>query len=377
MFPPAEGGPEMRPVYTVVDIFAGCGGLTAGFLRANSDLGEFRPIAAVESDLDAAATYDANLGRHVYLGTIEEWLQGVHHPDRADVVLGGPPCQGFSQLGKQEVTDRRNALWEQYVEVVSKLRPKIFVLENVREFLRSEQFEGLEAACRSGNRLEDYEIEHFVLDASLYGAPQRRRRAIVIGRRRGYRPLGEPPQSERRSSVRKAFDGLPLEVRDRDLPDRQTRFQGRQVLGPFDGSELHLTRFFTQLSLDRYRSIPPGGNRFDIPYLLQAPCWRKHRTGSADVMGRLFWDKPSVTIRTEFYKPEKGRYLHPIEHRPITHHEAARLQGFPDDYKWFGSKYSIARQIGNAVPLDLGQALGCHILSALWDLWEFGEGIAA
>ena len=272
----------MRPVYTIVDLFAGCGGLTAGFLRASSDLGEFRPIAAVESDLDAAATYDANLGRHVYLGTIEEWLQGAHHPDRADVVLGGPPCQGFSQLGKQEVTDRRNALWEQYVEVVGKLRPKIFVLENVREFLRSEQFGGLEAACRSGNRLEDYEIERFVLDASLYGAPQRRRRAIVVGRRRGYRPLGEPPQSERRSSVRKAFDGLPIEVRDRDLPDRQTKFRGRQVLGPFDGSELHLTRFFTQLSLDRYRSIPPGGNRFDIPYLLQAPAGES--TGPAPLM---------------------------------------------------------------------------------------------
>ena len=84
-----------------------------------------------------------------------------------------------------------------------------------------------------------------------------------------------------------------------------------------------------------------------------------------------------MTIRTEFYKPEKGRYLHPIEHRPITHLEAARLQGFPDDYKWFGSKYSIARQIGNAVPLDLGQALGCHILSALWDLCELGKGMAA
>ena len=94
-------------------------------------------------------------------------------------------------------------------------------------------------------------------------------------------------------------------------------------------------------------------------------------------MGRLFWDKPAVTIRTEFYKPEKGRYLHPIEDRPITHLEAARLQGFPDDYKWFGSKYSIARQIGNAVPLQLGQALGCHILSALSITWDSGEKIAA
>ena len=138
-----------------------------------------------------------------------------------------------------------------------------------------------------------------------------------------------------------------------------------------------MTRFFTQLSLNRYRSIPPGGNRFDIPYHLLAPCWRTHRTGSGDVMGRLFWDKPSVTIRTEFYKPEKGRYLHPTEDRPITHLEAARLQGFPDDYMWFGSKHSIARQIGNAVPLDLGEALGCHILSALSSSSDLGEEMAA
>ncbi|MCY4631895.1 MAG: DNA cytosine methyltransferase [bacterium] len=367
----------MRPIYSVVDLFAGCGGLTAGFLRANSNAGEFRPIASVDSDVDSAATYAANFGNHVFLGSIEDWLGGAHYPDRADVVLGGPPCQGFSQLGKQDVTDQRNALWEQYVEAVGKLQPKFFVLENVREFLKSEQCTALARACEPGQVLEEYEIERFVLDSSLYGAPQRRRRAIVIGRRRGQPLLGEPLQTDRRRNVSDAFDGLNAKVRNRDLPYRFADFRGQQVPGPFIGNELHVTRYFTQLSLKRYRSIPPGGNRFDIPYHLLAPCWRTHRTGSADVMGRLFWDKPSVTIRTEFYKPEKGRYLHPIEDRPITHLEASRLQGFPDDYKWFGSKYSIARQIGNAVPLQLGQALGCHILTALSITWDSGEKIAA
>lgn len=81
-------------------------------------------------------------------------------------------------------------------------------------------------------------------------------------------------------------------------------------------------------------------------------------------MGRLHWDRPSVTIRTEFFKPEKGRYLHPTAHRAITHHEAARLQGFPDDYLWIGSKVEIARQIGNAVPVALGRALGATIAQA-------------
>ena len=250
-------------------------------------------------------------------------------PRRQMSFLVGHPARASRPWGRQDVTDQRNALWQQYVEAVHTLRPKFFVLENVREFLRSEQFGELVASCGAGRRLEDYEIEFWVLDSSLYGAPQRRRRAILIGRLRGLPLLGEPPQRSRRSTVRDAFEGLRAEVRMRDLPDRNADFHGRRVLGPFVGEELHVTRFFTQLSLDRYRSIPPGGNRFDLPYRLQAPCWRAHRTGSADVMGRLVWDKPSVTIRTEFFKPEKGRYLHPEEDRPLTHLEAGATARIP------------------------------------------------
>ena len=367
----------MGSAFSTVDLFSGCGGLTSGFLLANSPVASFQPVSAVDSDLASAATYATNIGDHVFYGDIEEWLEGAHHPQSADVVLGGPPCQGFSSLGKQEVTDERNALWRQYVVAVKTLQPKFFVLENVREFLRSEQFDGLKAVCTPGRELGDYEIESFILDSSLYGAPQRRRRAIVIGRRRELPPLGEPPQSDHRMTVRDAFDGIGADVQTTELPSRCTELWDRQVSGPFSGQEIHITRSVTELSLSRYRSIPPGGNRFDIPYDLLAPCWKKHRTGSGDVMGRLFWDKPSVTIRTEFYKPEKGRYLHPTEHRPITHLEGARLQGFPDDYQWFGTKHSIGKQIGNAVPLQLGKALGCHVLSALTRSVGLSEELAA
>jgi DNA (cytosine-5)-methyltransferase 1 len=94
-------------------------------------------------------------------------------------------------------------------------------------------------------------------------------------------------------------------------------------------------------------------NRFDLQRLapeLTPECWLKKKSGGTDLFGRLWWDKPSVTIRTEFFKPEKGRYLHPEQHRPITHREAARLQSFPDDFVFCGSKVEIAKQIGNAVP---------------------------
>jgi DNA (cytosine-5)-methyltransferase 1 len=90
---------------------------------------------------------------------------------------------------------------------------------------------------------------------------------------------------------------------------------------------------------------------------LTPPCWVRKKTGGTDLFGRLWWDRPSVTIRTEFFKPEKGRYLHPTEDRPITHREAARLQSFSDDFVFCGSKIQIARQIGNAVPPALGEAV--------------------
>jgi DNA (cytosine-5)-methyltransferase 1 len=118
------------------------------------------------------------------------------------------------------------------------------------------------------------------------------------------------------------------------------------------------------ISLERFRCIGEGENRFKIPDHLLAPCWRNHTTGSADVMARPSWDKPSVTIRTEFFKPEKGRYLHPREHRALTHHEAARIQGFPTTTVG-GLKTAIARQIGNAVPVPLGAAIAHQLLACI------------
>jgi DNA (cytosine-5)-methyltransferase 1 len=350
----------------LVDLFAGCGGISSGFLRASLPGYRFVPRAAVELDVDAAATYSLNVSSDVYAGDIARWLASDLVPAKTevDLILGGPPCQGFSTLGNQKARDVRNALWNRYVDAVRMFEPKFFVLENVREFLSSGQFTRLKRDCRRGGRLANYELEAFVLDASVYGSGQKRRRAIVIGRERGLPPLGEPTGYVEPVTVRSAFSGLKLSVQKVELPVREFLFDSRSVRGPFVGDDLHVTRNVTDMSIRRYQSIPVGGNRFDLPWDLQAPCWRKHKTGSGDVMGRLRWDQPSVTIRTEFFKPEKGRYLHPTEHRPITHLEAARLQGFPDDYRWCGNKGSIARQIGNAVPIPLAEAIGKHVLNA-------------
>ncbi|SDC78063.1 DNA (cytosine-5)-methyltransferase 1 [Geodermatophilus telluris] len=349
----------------VIDLFAGCGGLTQGF----KETGHFEPVAAVEHDLAAAATYAANFGEdHVHWGKIEDWVTG-ELPD-ADVVVGGPPCQGFSSLNKRRIDDPRNELWRHYVETLIKVQPRAFLIENVDRFGASDQFQMLRQETDSGGLLEDYQIDARIVRATEFGAAQLRRRFIVIGTHRELSkidvPTGSVPQDEWRT-VRQALEGLDEVVHpdDQRLPSMTTEAFGRVLPGVFKSPDLHLTRNYQDLSLKRFRHIPPGGDRRNLPNKLKAPCWIGHNSGSFDVMGRMHWNRPSVTIRTEFFKPEKGRYLHPEQPRAITHHEAARLQGFPDEFLWCGGKLDIARQIGNAVPVELARGLAQHIASAL------------
>jgi DNA (cytosine-5)-methyltransferase 1 len=345
----------------VLDLFSGAGGLSEGLSQASE---RFTTVRAVELDLAAAGTYSKNHGESVvYAGKIEEWLRSEAVPD-ADLIIGGPPCQGFSALGKQDVLDERNQLWLRYAETIRKACPNYFVLENVPTFLTSEQFKRFKRQCQPSGPLGEYTFQARVLNSADYGAAQVRRRVILIGHHRDLEFPGFPEPSfcaADRRTIKDVLLDLPESVRRTDLPDRWIEFEGVTLPGVFETRDLHVTRFYENRSLERFGHIPAGGNRFDIPDRLLSPCWRKHKTGSADVMGRLVWEEPSVTIRTEFFKPEKGRYLHPTEHRAITHHEAARIQGFPDDYKWVGSKTSIARQIGNAVPIPLGKAIGAHL----------------
>ncbi|MBB1483282.1 DNA cytosine methyltransferase [Tessaracoccus sp. MC1865] len=348
----------------VLDLFAGAGGLSEGFRLASH---RFMVVQAVELDLHAAATYQLNHGDVIHRGDIEEWLDS-HVVPEVDVVLGGPPCQGFSTLGKRDAQDLRNQLWVQYARTLEKAQPKYFVLENVAVFMKSAELAALEEWTLPGAPLENYVIEARVLNAADYGAHQLRKRAILLGWRRDMPRPGWPVPTHQPSewrSVRDAFAGLEPAVTRTELPDRSMNSLGNLVPGPFTTAELHITRNYKQVSLDRFQCIPPGGNRFDLPDELKAPCWRKHTSGSGDVMGRLRSARPSVTIRTEFFKPEKGRYIHPTEDRALTHHEAARLQGFPDSYRWAGTKTSIARQIGNAVPIPLGKAIGQVVAEAL------------
>ncbi|MEJ6555551.1 DNA cytosine methyltransferase [Microbacterium esteraromaticum] len=353
----------------VIDLFAGAGGFTAGF-RAASE--RFVTVRAVEWDAAAAASYEATFGEGiVYSGSIQSWLDNESVPP-VDLIVGGPPCQGFSTLGKRNAEDERNTLWREYMATILKAKPKYFVVENVAAFASSPQYEFFRRETEEGGQLQHYTFQHRVLNAADYGAPQARKRAVIIGHLRTLPFPGwpEPTHVGNHRSVRAAFDeaAVPSETDGIDLPSgRHVVVGGKQLVGPFTRRELHLGRRYTPLSKKRFAVIKEGENRFDLarkaPELLPK-CWVDHTTGSADVMGRLHWNRPSVTIRTEFFKPEKGRYLHPDEDRAITHFEAAVLQGFPSDHKFVGSKTAIARQIGNAVPIPLGRAIAEKLLES-------------
>lgn len=333
--------------FRLIDLFAGCGGMTLGFV----DSERFESIYAVEWDADAAETYRANFGDHVFDGAIED----VDSFPSADVIIGGPPCQGFSPLNMLGVGLERRGLWREYLRALRDAQPRAFVMENVPELLRSAEYVAFkEAVVGLG-----YNVEGRILNAADYGVPQTRKRAFVIGSIHG--------EVEWPEQTHYAPDKMPLGGR----PWRAFRDAVKGLPRKPNGRRWHDARNPRPMSVERYRTIPnQGEGRFDLAARrpdITPPCWLRKKTGSTDVFGRLWWDRPAFTIRTEFYKPEKGRYLHPSEHRPITVREAARCQTFPDSFVFPETQRmtSVAKQIGNAVPPALAarvaEALAAHL----------------
>lgn len=348
--------------YKLIDLFCGAGGMTLGFVDPRFS-GGFEPVLAVDFDAAAIATHAANFGGKTVCGNIEAWLADEPEVPKADVVIGGPPCQGFSLLNKNRIGDLRRALWEPYLDIVELSEASMFVMENVSELYRSSEL--LQIEKRAGEI--GFTIKAAVLNAADYGAPQTRKRTVVVGwnEKQVSAPLFPPVPTHAAPDLKSHLPAWRT-VRDviADL-DEPKGTEIREGIGPHN---LHFGRNPTPKSLARYRAVPPGGNRFDLmrnALHITPGCWVRKTSGGTDLFGRLWWDRPSVTIRTEFFKPEKGRYLHPDKHRPITHREAARLMGFPDDFVFKGGKTDIARQIGNAVPPDLAKAIARMVKDTL------------
>jgi len=337
--------------YRLIDLFSGAGGMTLGFVNRRF-CGGFEPVLSIDNDPAAVRTHELNFTGRAVGANIEEWLRAEKVP-AADVVIGGPPCQGFSLLNKKRTGDERRALWEPFLEIADRSGARVFVMENVAELYRSPEREQIEAKARAYG----FTTQSAILNAADYGAPQTRKRTIILGSRNAAALPHFPPLPSHAApggtsnlphwrTVKDAIDDLPVPA--------------VTEVGTVPPLDLHFGRTPTEKSIARYRAVPEGGNRFDLQRnapQLTPRCWAEKPSGSTDLFGRLWWNRPSVTIRTEFYKPEKGRYLHPDQDRPITHREAARLMGFPDDFRFYGSKTDIARQIGNAVPPALAAAL--------------------
>lgn len=340
--------------YRLIDLFSGAGGMSWGFREEG-----IQPILALDNDAAAVETHKLNFEGEAHCADIETWLKTAEVP-LADVVIGGPPCQGFSLLNKKREGDSRRALWEPYLEIANRSQARIFVMENVAELYKSPE---LVEICAKAEEY-GFKTRAVIVNAADYGAPQIRKRTIVIG----WRDVPEPDFPPRPTHADPSKNlNLPawrtVKSAIGDLPKPVGTEIG--VGAPID---LHFGRTPTAKSLERYKAVPYGGNRFSLfenAPELTPDCWVRKTSGGTDLFGRLWWERPSVTIRTEFFKPEKGRYLHPVEDRPITHREAARLMGFPDDFRFHGTKTEVARQIGNAVPPPLAEALARMVVRML------------
>lgn len=314
---------------TLVDMFAGAGLFSAGLLQAG-----FTPLLAIDLDADAVASYRRNVADCAVQGSVSD----VRAVPKADLLIAGPPCQGFSTLGRQDPLDHRNQLSLHVPDWARRTKAKVVVIENVPPFLRSSHW------ARVRDALSDlgYSVDTWELDATEFGVAQRRRRAFTIASRIG--KVADPKRSAKPAAAAKAFS---TPVRDGDPMHRWPEPKG--------------------LAAERIALIPPGGDKRDLIALAPHLCprsWFAVGCQATDVWGRMLLNEPANTIRCTFQNPSKGRYLHPTENRVLSLREGARLQGVADHWQFSGLPYPIARQIGNGVPVPLAYAVGCAVKNA-------------
>ena len=343
----AVAGPSSTPKPLVVDAFCGAGGMSLGF----DNLG-FKSAFAFDVDCDAIATYNANLGNgHVSDVRSELTRAGLSAAvgDQRFVLVGGPPCQGFSQQRRGSDDDPRNSFVLEYAKLVQDLknRPAMVVLENVT-YLNSPRGRTILLEYCAMLEALNYEVQQFELNSAEFGVPQLRRRRIVIARRNdqpGFLAAPRPLEGRNWPTVGEALIGLP--AADGRLP-----IANHEVSSEGDANRR------------RIAYVDMGRGRLAIPPDLQLPCHSTYN-GHLDVYGRLDWFGQARTITGGFDSFTRGEFGHPFFNRSITHREAARLQGFPDDFVFIGNKAAVRRQIGNAVPPPLGQALAATCLRAM------------
>ncbi len=335
-----------------IDLFSGCGGASHGLERAG-----LKCILAVDENKDAIKTFKLN---HPNAKTItgdirritDENFLSAAKGTKVDLIVGGPPCQGFSTAGKGLTDDPRNFLLLEYARVVRLFKPNYFILENVPAML-SPKNEKLVNQIKAMFKFMGYKLQAKVLHAEKYGVPQKRRRAVLVGTLPGLE-----------------FE-FPTETHGDSLLPVKTLGQAFSEISPLaPNNDLTDARITNERTLAQISHVPEGGgirkkedeDRLLPDHLKLDVDWanlKENRLRQLRLQ-RLSRDAPAFTLMTS-----RLTYYHPTEDRYLTPREAAKLQSFPDSFEFTGSKTSIFKQIGNAVPVDLGEALGKSILSGV------------
>lgn len=334
-------GAEKVTKRTIVDLFAGVGGLSLGF----KELG-FELVFANEKDAAAAKTLRKNHpGVLVDETSIEDLsphalIQSGRLPSHVDVLVGGVPCQAFSMAGirirksQKNLLDERVYLFRHFLKFAEALKPKYVIIENVRGITSMLNGQVIHEIFSS---LEDlgYTVEWRYLNAADYGAPQLRIRTVIIAALKGF-PIVFPAAKFNSDNYKSVGEAL------KDLP-----------------SANHEPRLLSGIALERVKLLKPGQNWTHLPVEMQT------KSIHSGAYGRLSLDKPARTLTTRFDTPSVGYVTHPIENRCLTVREGARLQGFPDKFIFEGSTMQQYRQVGNAVSPYMSRALAEEISNAL------------
>ena len=340
--------------FTAIESFCGAGGMALGLRDAGFDVRLVFDNVPIHIE-----THNKNLGPHGHVldastvtGSELLRLAGLSYGD-LDLFAGGPPCQGFSKQrrGAVALNDPRNGLVLHFARLVQETGAKCFLFENVQIF---GQKRGADFIREFANHLERYRIYCFFVCASDFGLAQTRGRFLMIGVRKDLgRMVPALLKSEPGRTVREVIGDLPSPPEDYSEHAEYAN---------------HIKCRITALNEKRFSHVPPGGGWQDIPWHLRLKC---HQVGDVrsggwpDVYGRLEWDGQCPTLTGGFDSFTRGRYGHPAENRSITPREAARLQGFPDWFRFYGNRMDVRTQIGNAVPPPLARAAGEAILLVL------------
>lgn len=356
---------NMKGSLGVIDLFSGCGGSALGFQQA-----DFSIKVAVDIDKGASASFKANFPDCIvfpsditYLSGRELLKAGGFKNGKEVVLIACPPCQGFSSARRnsQRLTDPRNKLIYEFLRIVEEIKPLAFVLENVPGLATGI---GKPLFLLILQKLHElgYQTVYDVVNAADYGVPQKRKRLVLIGTNNPNIRLAFPPKTNTDPSV---SDELPAWITVKDVIKNLPPIKAGEK---HSGDPLHASASLAKINLKRIKNTPhDGGDRTSWPEELVLKC-HKGKIGHKDVYGRMKWNSPSPTMTGGCGMISKGRFGHPEQDRAISLREAARLQTFPDTFKFMGNFGQIAEQIGNAVPPLLAKRAADALLKSLEEL---------